>query len=319
MVDLSICIVNTSNIQLLKPCLESIFTHTDGVTFEVIVVDNNSADDSVAVVQRQFPAVELIVSRVTRGYTPNMNMALRAARGRYVALLNDDTLLTSAALGRMIAFLESNPEVGAVGPRLLNGDGSFQVGPRGPATLWTLLCWEFHLDRLFPKSRLFAGFAMTYWDADQPCEMQTASGACIVVRRAVLEQVGMLEERMPLMGPDDLDLSLRIVKAGWRLHYLAGEKVIHYGEVTRRRTQVESMVWMYQGLYWFLAHHFGWGQAYAYRLSVIVGATVRMVVWAVIYLVVPAKRGRAGSRLRGRWRILRLSMSPRFRRTVVAG
>src|SRR3989449_8063569 len=185
MVDLSICIVNTSNIQLLKPCLESIFTHADGATFEVIVVDNNSADDSVAIVQRDFPAVELIVSRVTRGYTPNMNMALRASRGRYIALLNDDTLLTSAALGRMLAFLEANPECGAVGPRLLNADGSFQVGPRGPATLWTLLCWELNLDRLFPKSRLFAGFNMTYWDANQPCEMQTVSGACVVVRRAV--------------------------------------------------------------------------------------------------------------------------------------
>ena len=318
MADLSICIVNTSNIRLLKPCLESIFAQTQGVTFEIIVVDNNSMDDSLAVVRSEFPGVKLIASNVTRGYTPNMNVAIRAAGGRYVALLNDDTLLMANALGRMVAFLESHPEFGAVGPKLLNADGSFQIGPRGPVTLWTLFCWEFRLDRLFARSRLFAGFAMTYWDANEPCEMQTASGACVVVRREVFERIGFLEEGIPL-GPDDLELSHRIRRAGWRLYYLARESVVHYDQATKRRIQVESMVRTYKGFYWILAHHFGWGQANVYRVCVIVGAALRMLAWTCVYVAVPQKRVRAASRLRGRWEILRLSLSRRFRQGVVAG
>lgn len=315
---LSVCVVNHSNIRLLKPCLESIYAHTEAVSFEIIVVDNNSVDDSVAVLRREFPDVRLIENKITRGYTPNMNMAIRAACGQYVALLNDDTLLASNALGRMVAFLESHREFGAVGPKLLNANGSFQLGPRGPATLWTLLCCELALDRLFTKSRLFAGFSMTYWNSDAACEMQTASGACLVLRREVFERVGLLEESIPL-GPDDLELSHRIRVAGWRLYYLPSASVIHYGSVSRTRVQVESMVRTYKGVCWILAHHFGWRQANAYRLCVIGAASLRIVGWALIYLAVPSKRGRAASRVRGRWGILRLSLSPSFRQSVLAG
>ena len=112
------------------------------VTFEIIVVDNNSADDSVAVIQRESAEVKLIASRVTRGYTPSMNIALRVSAGRYVALLNEDTLLTSNALGRMVAFLESKPEFSAVGPKLVNVNGSFQIGLRGAVTPWNLSWWS---------------------------------------------------------------------------------------------------------------------------------------------------------------------------------
>ena len=316
MFDLSICIVNTSNIRFLKPCLQSIFQYTQRITFEIIVVDNNSIDGSVEVVQREFPQVKLIISQVTRGFAANMNMALREACGRYVVLLNDDTLLISNIFAEMVAFMDANPQYGAVGPKLLNEDGSFQLGPRGPATIWTLMYWEFKLDQLFPKSRLFGAFRMTCWDPNSSCEMQAASGACIFVRNGVLEQVGLLEEGISL-GPDDVELSYRIRKAGWKLYYLASQSLIHYGEVSKVRIQAKSMISMYKGFYWFLGHHFGWLQANLYRLFSSTGALIRIAGWLFIYLAIPRKRSRALDRMQGRWGILRLSLSPHLKRIIM--
>lgn len=315
MLDLSICIVNTGNIRFLKPCLQSIFEYTKGITFEIIVVDNNSTDHSVKVVQLEFPQVRLIISQVTKGFSANMNMALREARGRHVVILNDDTLLISNAFAEMVDVLDTNPQYGAVGPKLLNEDGSFQLGPRGPATIWTSMYREFNLDRFFPKSRLFGAFAMTYWDPNTSCEMQTASGACIVVRTAVLEQVGLVEEGISL-GPDDVELSYRIRKAGWKLYYLASQSVIHYGEISKVRIQAKSMISMYKGFYWFLGHHFGWLQANIYRLFVATGALVRIVSWLFVYVAIPRKRSPALDRIQGRWGILRLSLSPHLKQII---
>jgi GT2 family glycosyltransferase len=316
MIDLTICIVNTDNIRFLKPCLQSIFQHTQGIAFEVIVVDNNSTDSSVEVVQLEFPQVRLVISKVTKGFSANMNMALREARGRYVVILNDDTLLLSNAFAETVAFMDANPQYGTVGLKLLNEDRSFQIGPRGPATIWTLLPWEFSLDQLFPRSRLFSAFRMTYWDPSKSCEMQTASGACMLIRKAVLEQVGLLDERISL-GPDDVELSYRIRKAGWKLYYLASQSLIHYGEVSKVRAQAHSMTRMYKGFYWYLGHHFGWPQANLFRLFTATGAFMRIVGWLFVYLGIPRKRSRALDRMQGRWGIFRLSLSPHFKKIVM--
>ncbi len=318
MIDLSICIANNNNIRLLKPCLESISEYTKGITFEIIVVDNNSTDNSVEIIQLKFPEVKLIISKVTKGFSANMNMALREACGRYVVILNDDTLLISNAFAEMAAFMDANPQYGAVGPKLLNADGSFQIGPRGPATIWTLMYWEFKLDRLFPKSQLFSAFRMTYWDPDTSHEMQTASGACVLVRRTMLEQVGLLDESIPL-GPDDLDLSRRIRAGGWKLYYLANQSIIHYGEISKERIRVESMFRAYTGLYRYLKRHFGWSHVNVYRFFAAIGSLIRIICWSFIYLAIPGKRSLALSRIQGRWCILQLSLSPHFRQRVVKG
>jgi len=317
MPELSICIVNTNNIRLVKPCLDSIQEYTQGVTFEVILVDNNSSDASVAVIESTFPDVKLIQSKVSMGYTANMNMALRQAQGSYIAILNDDTLLLSNAFKEMVGFLRENSAFGAVSPRIVNPDGSFQIGPRGPSTLWALACWELKLFRIFPNSRLLSGLEMTYWNPEIPCEIHTMSGACIVVRKCVLDQVGLLEERIPL-GPDDSDFSYRIQKQGWKLYYKGDVKVIHYGGTTKLHPDAieRSNISMYKGWYWYFGHHFGWQSANMFRPFVVIGALLRIIYWSFVYLTVPAHGQRASGEIRSRLGIIKLSLSPRLRQLV---
>jgi GT2 family glycosyltransferase len=239
-----------------------------------------------------------------------MNMALREASGRYVVIFNDDTLLISNAFYDLIKFMDSNPQFGAVGPKLLNTDGTFQIGPRGPANLWTILCWELKLYRLFPKSRLLSGFEMTYWDQNRSCEIQTVSGCCVLVRKEVLEQIGILEERIPL-GPDDIEFSYRIRKAEWKLYYLANVEIIHHGGASVLRTDVhaETLVKQAQGWFWFWKHHFGWLQVTIYRLIAIAGVCIRVPYWSFIYLIDARRRSRASCEIRGRFGIFLLSLS----------
>lgn len=318
MVDISICIVNSNSIGLLVPCLKSLRARTVGVTYEVIVVDNNSADGTVRTIRENFPWVTLVESKETLGYTPNMNNALRRAGGRYVGLLNDDTELVSDAFSQMVGFLDEHADYGATSPRLLNPDGTFQIGPRGPSTFWTLACWELKLYRLFPKSRLLSGFEMTYWDPTKPCDIQTMSGACIVVRRDVLGTVGLLDEHI-VVGPDDCDISYRICAAGWRLHYAGDVAVIHHGGSSRLHPEaiVRSQVRMYTGWYWYLSKHFGWSRANAFRPIAITGALLRIGYWSLVFIFRPGDRQRARGELRGRVAIVALSMSLRLKAHVL--
>lgn len=307
LMDLSVCIVNTSNIRYLKPCLESIFRHTRGLSFEVIVVDKNSTDNSVDIVQSEFPQVRLITGDIRKGYTPNMNLGLKVATGLYVLILNDDTLLKSNVFAEMVHFLEQHPEYGAVGPRLLNADGSFQIGPRGSLSLKALICQELMLDVLFPQSPFFSGFAMTYWNPEQPCDMRTGSGACLMVRREVLDRVGLLEENIPF-GADDAEFSDRIRRHGWKLYYLAGSTLVHYGGVSLSRIQAEATIRYYQGWFWWLKHRYGRIQAKCFRLFAAFGALMRIAFWILVYVGNPKRRPAALSRIQGRWGVLRVSL-----------
>ena len=140
---------------------------------------------------------------------------------------NDDALIDHDLFSKMAAFLDTQPNVGAVMPQLIYPDGSFQLGGRGRATPWTFGCYEMKLHRLFPRWRLFSEYPMTYLDKDKSCEVETASGACLMLRRELLEQVGLMDERF-LFGMDDIEWSYRIRRQGWKIFYLADFKAASY-------------------------------------------------------------------------------------------
>jgi GT2 family glycosyltransferase len=316
--DLSITIVNMDGIQYTEPLLESIRKEMAEITFEVLVVDNNSSDNSVDLLKSRFPWVRLVESKATQGFAVNQNMAIRQSRGRYVVILNNDMLLLDNAFKRMVEFMDHHPEVGAVGPKLVNPDGSFQIGPRGRLTPWSWGSVELELSKLFPKSRLFGSFFMTYWDPDRSCMMETAMGACMMVRREVIEQVGLLDEHI-FFGTDDLDWSYRIRKAGWKLAYLADISIIHYGGVTIIHRYDTIIPRVYKGFYWFFLRHYGWHDANVFRVFAAAGAVIRLVFWSMTYLLHKNRRDRAGKELRGRWAVLRLSLSPHLKQIITQG
>jgi GT2 family glycosyltransferase len=227
--DLSICLVNLNTKALLSDCLKSVRANTHAVRFEVIVVDNDSRDGTVEMVRDEFPGVQLIVNDHNTGFTRPSNQALRASQGKYALLLNNDTLILPNALDCLVEFMERHPEAGICGPKVLNRDGTLQKQCRRSfATPWDLFCYFSGLSTLFPKSRLFGRYLMTYQNENATHEADAISGSCMLIRREVMNQIGLLDERF-FAYQEDADYCFRAKRAGWKVYYFPGAQIVHYG------------------------------------------------------------------------------------------
>ncbi|MGH2592460.1 MAG: glycosyltransferase family 2 protein [Anaerolineae bacterium] len=225
MIDLSIVVVNWNVRDLLRRCLDSIFA-AGQPRLEVIVVDNASSDGSLDMLRADFPHVTLIANADNRGFPAANNQGLAAARGRLVMTLNPDTAIVADALARMIAYLDAHPDVGALGPQLLNPDGSIQSSRRRFPTFATALFESTWLQGIAPHSVL-RRYYVDDVPGDVPQEVDWVTGACIVVRREALEAVGGFDPDF-FMYSEELDWCRRIKSAGWKIVYLPAAKVIHH-------------------------------------------------------------------------------------------
>lgn len=234
MADLSIVILNYNTRDHLRACLRSVLAEAAGA--EVLVVDNASTDGSADMVAAEFPAVGLIRAPRNGGYAYGNNLALRQVHGDAILLLNPDTTVDPGSVAGLVDALDRHPEAGVVGPKLLRPDGSIHLACRRsfptPAVAFYRLAG---LSRLFPRSRRFGRYNLTYADPDQPMEVDAVCGACLLIRRAVVQRIGLLDERFFLYG-EDLDWCLRARQAGWKVRYEPGVVVRHqHGAASRKR------------------------------------------------------------------------------------
>jgi N-acetylglucosaminyl-diphospho-decaprenol L-rhamnosyltransferase len=257
--DLSIIIVNWNTRDLLRECLAALTMDDRRWTMEplssivhrlssteIIVVDNGSADGSVEMVQREFPDVRLILNESNLGFARANNRGIAMSRGRYVLLLNSDTVASPAALEMLVAFMDAHSEAGVVGPRLLRPDGTAQpYAFGGDPTLGYLLYRGF--------SRL-RGRYLHDWETSAIQEVDWVSGACLMVRRAAIEQAGSLDEAM-FMYFEDNEWCLRIRDAGWKVYYDPKAEIVHLGgqslakNPAARRAYYESLRYFYRKHY----------------------------------------------------------------------
>jgi GT2 family glycosyltransferase len=248
MTDLGIVILNWNTSALLRRCLETVLEN-EGVSFRVIVVDNASTDDSVAMVRREFPSVEVIESQINGGYPYGNNLGLRAlgyADGgrpsradapRYALLLNPDTEVPQGALAGMVGFMDSRPDVGVAGPKLILSDGSLDKACRRSFPTPLVSFYHFSkLAKLFPNSPRFARYNMTYVDPDVEIEVDSVVGAYMQVRREAIETSGLLDETFFMYG-EDLDWAFRIKKAGWKVVYHPQVVVRHVKRAASRKSK----------------------------------------------------------------------------------
>jgi GT2 family glycosyltransferase len=276
--DVSVCIVNWNTRELLGRCLQSIGERTAGLTVEIIVVDNASADGSAALVARDFPEVKLIVLPANIGFACGSNVAAGSASGRYVLYLNPDTELASNAIFGMWTFLSGHPDHGAVGCRLLNSDGSIQLTcassyPTPRNELTSLLC----LDRLFPRSKLCSSRELNYWDHTDSRDVECLSGACLMLPRALAQQLAGFDEHLFMYG-EDLDLCCRVRREELALHYLASEVIYHHeGAASKKKGRSFAPLRQRAANYYFLQKNFGSAAAVGYRSAVSIGASARLV------------------------------------------
>jgi hypothetical protein len=213
-VDVSICIVSYQARDLLRDCLLSIHETVDSLSFEIIIVDNHSNDGTLAMLNDEFPDVRLLVNDYNTGYTRPNNQAMRESKGRYIVLLNPDTLVKPNAFAKVFSFLETHPEIGIVGPKVLNRDGTLQKQcRRSEARPWDTFCYFSGLSRLFPHDKRFAGYLMTYLDEDLTHEAEAVSGSCMMIRRQVIEQIGYQDEKF-FAYQEDTDFCRRARLAG---------------------------------------------------------------------------------------------------------
>ncbi len=225
MVDLSVVIVNWNVCDLLRRCLHSILVNLPH-EIEIIVVDNASTDGSIEMVRTEFPDVRVIANTENRGFPSGNNQGITEAQGRYILLLNPDTEMLGDALATMVNYADEHPDVGVVGPQLLNTDGSVQPSRRRLPTLATAFFESTWLQPYAPRRLLDHYYAHDRPD-DAIQDVDWVKGAALMARREAIEQVGLMDERF-FMYSEELDWCRRFRDAGWRIVYLPTAQVIHH-------------------------------------------------------------------------------------------
>ncbi|MDE0610489.1 MAG: glycosyltransferase family 2 protein [Anaerolineaceae bacterium] len=248
MADLGIVILNWNTRDLLRRCLQTVLASEGVERFRVVVVDNASSDDSVAMLRQEFPQVGVIANLVNSGYPAGNNLGLRQlgyeGQGRvredaprHAMLLNPDTEVPPDALARLVDYMDARPEIGIAGPRLMLPDGSLDLACRRSFPSPQVSLYRFTgLARLFPRHRQFGRYNMTFADPGQELEVDAVVGACMIVRREAIAQAGLLDEDFFMYG-EDLDWAWRIKAAGWKVYYQPQVVVQHVKRAASRQSR----------------------------------------------------------------------------------
>jgi len=279
-VTLSIIIASHNTRELLRQCLTSILQFRSRLDLEIIVIDNASSDGSVRMMCTDFPQVRLIQNHDNVGFAKAVNQGLKLANGLYLLLLNSDTEIKPNALQHSIAFLEAHPKAGIVGCKLLNPDGSLQPSCESFPRWQDFLYESLLLDKLFPRNRVFGRMHLTYFGYDRAVEVGYVKGAFLLVRRAVYDAIGGLDEAFYFYG-EEMDWCYRAKKAGWLVYFTPAAQIVHYGGQSSDPMSPRMFVLLHQSRFRFYSKYHGrLGQASA-RLVLAFGALLRSGIWCV--------------------------------------
>lgn len=256
MTDLSVIIVNYNVKHFVEQCLHSVFNASKNLNVEVFVVDNNSVDGSVPFIKQKFPQVKLIENKINTGFSVANNQAIRLAQGKYVLLLNPDTVVQEDTFDKTVAFMESHPDAGGLGIKMFDGKGNFlPESKRGLPTPAVAFYKIFGLAKLFPKSKKFGQYHLTYLDKDKNHQIDVLSGAFMLMRKDALDKVGLLDETFFMYG-EDIDLSYRITQGGYKNYYFADSSIIHYKGESTKKSSVNYVIVFYKAMAIFAKKHF---------------------------------------------------------------
>jgi len=300
-VDVSVIVVAWNVKGLVRDCLRSVFEQTRDVAFEVIYVDNGSHDGSVEMVRAEWPQVRVIANAENRGFIEANNQGIEIARGRYVLLLNSDTIVLDNVIAELVRFGDAHPDAAVVGPRVLNADRTLQRNCFMFPSVLNMLLLATYLYKVFPRSRFFGRERMTWWDFDAAREVDVVCGCCSLVRKAAIDQVGMMDPRYFVYG-DDPDWCWRFRQAGWRVWFAPVGQIIHLGgQNTQQRAR--AFRWQLAGsTLLFMKLHRGAAAFWAGRLLHALFFWLRLPYWSVVALTGQAKaRENVGTYALGGW------------------
>jgi len=278
--DLSIVIVNWNTRALLAECLDSVRANCVGIEAEVVVVDNASEDGSAALVAERYPEVRLIANRDNVGFAAANNQAFEIARGRQILLLNNDTLVHGDVLASSVRYLDAHPEVGAMGCRVENTDGSTQHTCSRFPTFFNLLLQTAGLDRVDGGPAFLRRYRMLDWDRDDERDVEVISGCSLLIRREILDTVGGLDEAFFCYG-EETDWCRRIAEAGWGLRFAPVGVITHHGSGSTRRLNHRRDLMLTEGTVRLHRNASGTAAALAIFALLAVFNGSRAVFWSV--------------------------------------
>ena len=284
-IELSVIIVNYNTSDLLVKCLHSVFLGTNQIMMEVIVVDNASSDSSKNKVRHIFPQVYLISNDENIGYAAAINIGLSIAKGKYLLVLNPDTELPPNALSELLDFMENNPKIGMISPKLIRSNGSLDQAcnrrfPRRRDIIFHL----FWLDRIFPKSKMFGYYTMAHVDESLPSEIDCIAGAFMLVSRKAVNEVGPMDERY-FMYAEDVDWAFRFKQAGWMVFYYPQIEVLHHKRASTLQIAPLMLRQFYKSNYQYYEKYFkpvtpfyiNWLIRFAFRIRM----NISLMIWRI--------------------------------------
>jgi len=303
MVETTIIVVNWNTCDLTCSCLESIAHHSAGLNVDTVVVDNASSDGSQACIRERFPWVRLIVNEINVGFARANNQAIRATESEFILLLNSDAELLPGTLRNLVACLRAHPEAAVAGARLLNPDGSFQASY---AQFPSLVSEALALLKLAPRvyGRYFPSAGPE--DSLHTTRADWVGGACMLVRRATLQHVGLMDEAY-FMYSEEMDWCYAMHRAGWAIYYCADAAVVHYGGQSVQQVNERKLAMLYRSKLRFFHKNYGRGQFFMLRLMIALSSFVKVVVTILDYMVDQRSRKETMKHVRAQWNALWLS------------
>jgi len=254
MLDVSIIIVNWNTRDILRNCLQSVYEQAGKVNFEVIVVDNASTDDSAQMVKTEFPHVILIENSENKGFAAANNQGIAVARGRYVLLLNSDTVIQSNAIAKTVSFADAHPDAAVVSCRVLNPDRTLQPTCFMFPSILNMLLSTSYLYKLFPKSKFFGRERMTWWNRNDIREVDVVTGCFMLVRQDAIKKVGSLDEQFFMYG-EETDWCYRFKRAGWKVMFTPVCEIIHLGGQSSRQKRSKMILQLRGSILLFMKKH----------------------------------------------------------------
>lgn len=289
---LSVIIVNYNVKYFLEQCLLSALKAAERVSTEIFVVDNNSVDGSVEMVQQKFPSVKVIANTKNTGFSKANNQGIRESKGEYVLLLNPDTVVEEDTFEKVVSFMDQHSDAGGLGVKMLDGTGRFlPESKRGLPTYDVAFYKIFGLSKLFPRSKTFGKYHLGYLDENKTHEVDVLAGAFMLLRKSVLDKIGLLDEDYFMYG-EDIDLSYRITKAGYKNYYFPETRIIHYKGESTKRTSVNYVLVFYNAMVIFARKHFSKSNASLFSLLINfaiyirAGAAIVARLWEKFFLPV---------------------------------
>ena len=289
---LSIVIVNYNVQYFLQSCLLSVVKACETIDSEIFVVDNNSSDGSLEMIRSSFPQVTLIANTVNYGFSRANNQAIKQATGEYILLLNPDTLVGEKTFEQCISFMDRHPQTGGLGIKMIDGAGLFLPESKRGLPRPSVAFYKISgLSALFPRSKKFGHYHMGYVGEDTTAKIEILSGAYMFLRQKVLNEIGYLDESFFMYG-EDIDLSYRIIKAGYDNHYLPEAKIIHYKGESTKKSSVNYVFVFYKAMVIFAKKHFSKNRArlfsFIINVAIYIRASIAIAERFVKRLLLPA-------------------------------